>query len=220
MQNTRFRCLKFTLTAIVTLVILGVGASYTRNLWLPGVAEVLVRDDQLHETQDYLILLMGDMRQRPKAAAGYYESGRVKRILMARAEDSDAVKFGLMRSEAELSRELIIKYGVPSSVIETVNAPPNTSTYDEARCYLKFLREHPEVKKVALLTSWYHSSRALWTFQRIFEGSGITLSVVTAPTSGFTAGNWWTSEVGMITIFSEYIKWFHNYRRLAHLSAK
>ena len=82
-----------------------------------------------------------------------------------------------------------------------------TSTFDEAAALRIYIESH-EIKSVILLTSLFHTRRARWVFEKELNGLPVRLEVAGAPHIGFNAGNWWTSEDGLIYVNNETIKLF------------
>lgn len=76
------------------------------------------------------------------------------------------------------------------------------NTRDEAHAALEFCRQQG-VKRLLVVTSPYHSRRALATFDHVFEGSGIQLGV--QPSSGYSSAvpeRWWSAA---------YDRWYVRY---------
>jgi uncharacterized SAM-binding protein YcdF (DUF218 family) len=66
-----------------------------------------------------------------------------------------------------------------------------TNTYDEALATAAYCREHA-ITRLAIVTSPYHTRRALATFQAVFASSTVEFGVVASPPPGWrTAERWW-----------------------------
>jgi uncharacterized SAM-binding protein YcdF (DUF218 family) len=96
--------------------------------------------------------------------------------------------------------------GVPAGSVETL--PRQTaSTYEEALA----LREYAEargVNSLLVVTSGYHSRRALWTLGRVFRGSPVRVTLAAVPPGSQTPARafWWLSPAGWRTVALEYPK--------------
>jgi hypothetical protein len=134
------------------------------------------------------------------------------------------VKDGLMLPPSSMHQMFFEKSGVPREKILVLTDCAVDSTLDEARCYFEFLKTQAEApKRVTLVTSFYHSSRAFWIFDHIFHVAGnspVKLQMIAAgalaePSDGgdthheALAANqdWWQREDLFLSVFSEYLKW-------------
>jgi uncharacterized SAM-binding protein YcdF (DUF218 family) len=101
-------------------------------------------------TGDVIVVLGGGLRERPVRAAELFKQHAAPRIIITGFGDD------------EINRQILLQNGVPASVIEVENK--SQSTRDNAEFTIKRLRaEH--VQRAILVTSWYHSRRALKTFE-------------------------------------------------------
>ncbi|MCX8057407.1 MAG: YdcF family protein [Ignavibacteria bacterium] len=67
----------------------------------------------------------------------------------------------------------------------------------------KFLQKN--FKRIIVISESYHSKRTKLAFEKAFENSGV--EIVTIPSElGITKNNWWKSDIGLSTVFSEAIK--------------
>lgn len=81
------------------------------------------------------------------------------------------------------------------------------STHDEALALRQFLRSHP-LRSVLIVTSGYHSRRALWVFRRVLADSDVRVDVEPVP-PGFQSplpDRWWWSRRGWLSVGLEYVK--------------
>ena len=106
----------------------------------------------------------------------------------------------------ELMTRRLVQEGVPADRIQVARGQA-TGTYTESL----LLREHAvthNYKRLLIVTSAYHSRRALWSLRRACEGSGIQIGIDAAPPGWQTpeASLWWTSSLGWKTVFLEYLK--------------
>jgi uncharacterized SAM-binding protein YcdF (DUF218 family) len=110
---------------------------------------VLVVDDGDVQA-DVIVLLGGGAGERPARAAEVFRASAAPRILVSGAGDADG------------NRLLLMHRGVPSSAI--VLEPDSKTTRENAMLSIPVLRRLG-AKKVILVTSWYHSRRALKCFR-------------------------------------------------------
>jgi len=81
-----------------------------------------------------------------------------------------------------------------------------TSTFDEAADALKYAKEN-DWERLIIVTDHFHTRRAFCAFEKVFKDSGIQVQVAGADNDIFDATNWWKSDRGILTYFSETIKY-------------
>jgi len=82
-----------------------------------------------------------------------------------------------------------------------------SSTYEEAL----LLREQSAARglgSVLIVTSGYHSRRALWTFERVMRDGGVSVGVAAVAPGVQTPSpaTWWLRPAGWRTVALEYLK--------------
>ena len=117
-------------------------------LWL-FPEQVLVVDDG-NVKADVIVLLGGGSGERPTRAAELFRSNAAPRILISGAGDTDG------------NRLLLMHRGVPASAISL--EPNSRTTKENALLSIPVLRASG-AKRVILVTTWYHSRRALKCFR-------------------------------------------------------
>ncbi len=101
-------------------------------------------------TADVMVVLGGGWIERSERAAELFNEHAAPKILITGAGD------------CEKNRKLLIDAGVPESVIQM--EPNAISTRQNAQFSIPLLRGE-NAKKVILVTTWYHSRRALACFR-------------------------------------------------------
>ena len=99
---------------------------------------------------DVILILGGGQHERPQRAAELFLQHKAPRIIISGAGDH------------EINRQILIRAGVPAAAIEVESE--SATTRENAKFAIKLLRAE-KVRKVILVTSWYHSRRALVTFR-------------------------------------------------------
>jgi uncharacterized SAM-binding protein YcdF (DUF218 family) len=97
-----------------------------------------------------IVVLGGGSHERPERAAELFKARAAPRVLIT-GEGDDGI-----------NRQALISNGVPASAIEVESK--STTTRENAEFSIKLLRAE-NVRSVILVTSWYHSRRALKTFE-------------------------------------------------------
>ena len=99
---------------------------------------------------DVIIVLGGGSHERPERAAELFKQFAAPRILIS-GEGDDGI-----------NRRLLLQAGVPARAIQTEGN--SRTTQENAEFTIKLLRAE-NVHSAILVTSWYHSRRALKTFE-------------------------------------------------------
>jgi len=96
--------------------------------------------------------------------------------------------------------------GIAAQNIEVVMQPV-ASTYEEAQVIRDYAQQHG-LKAILIVTSAYHSRRALWVFSRVFRDTGIRIGLVTARPGEESPppATWWLSARGWRLVPTEYVK--------------
>jgi len=99
---------------------------------------------------DVIVLLGGGQHERPVRAAELFQQRAAPRILITGAGDDG------------INRQLLLAAGVPAAAIEVESQ--SLTTWENAKFTLNRLRAE-KVRRVILVTSWYHARRAQKTFE-------------------------------------------------------
>jgi uncharacterized SAM-binding protein YcdF (DUF218 family) len=174
-----------------------------------GAARALVVEAEL-ERADLIVVLGGAAAysERAQLAARLFREGRAPLVLLT----FDGTRAGWSQAEqtnppfVQLAREELLRGGVPESSIEVLPGLV-TSTYEEAVGVREFAASRG-ARSILVVTSAYHSRRALWTFRRVAGGGGLAVGLSAAPPGGQTpsAAAWWLRPAGWRQVAAEYPK--------------
>jgi len=159
---------------------------------------------------DAIIVLSGSSTylERASWAAKLYREGRAPLIVLT----NDGIVSGWDNHEDrnpmfyELSMRRLQQEGVPVAQIQL--APGQAlGTYGESLLVRDFAVEH-RLHRLLIVTSGYHSRRALWSIRRACEGSGIEVGIDSAPPGWQTPSPWiwWSKRKGWKLVAGEYVK--------------
>ncbi len=148
--------------------------------------------------------------ERTQKAAQLFKNITAPKIFLT----NDGTKAGWSKSEqrnppyVELAEKSLIGQGVPAENIEIL--PTITeSTRDEADLLAKIVKER-ELKSLLLVTSAYHTSRTLWTFEKTMQSNNIPIEIgiESPPTGQQTPPSfyWWLTATGWNIVAGEYVK--------------
>ena len=99
---------------------------------------------------DVIVILGGGSHERPERAAELFKQHAASRVIISGAGD------------CEINRHVLISNDVPASAIQIEGK--SMTTRENAEFSIKLLRTE-KIRSAILVTSWYHSRRALKTFE-------------------------------------------------------
>jgi uncharacterized SAM-binding protein YcdF (DUF218 family) len=173
-----------------------------------GAKLLVVRRPLQHA--DVVLVLSGSSsyKQRVQAAAEIFFQGRADRILIT----NDNQRGGWSQEKASnpffYERELdeLGRLGVPAERIEVLPQAVS-STYEEAILLRAYIDSH-FVKSALIVTSPYHSRRAIWIVRRVCNNTNVALGIETVPigVDSPRPAFWWLTPVGWRVVAGEYLK--------------
>jgi uncharacterized SAM-binding protein YcdF (DUF218 family) len=187
-------------------VVIGLGAA---PFWAPGLLQRYALWFRVNDPKpsDAICILLGGFQVRPMRAAELYLRGYAPQVLIV--DFPDDIFYGSM--ESQLARIMIRRTGVPDEDLVRIRARV-TSTEEEARLYRDYAEKNG-LKSLVVVTTAFHTRRARWIFERVFAGSGISLSFAAAFEPHINERNWFKSDEGLVVYFSETLKTIYYYLR-------
>ena len=123
------------------------------------------------EHADAIVVLSGSstLAERTQHAAHLYSQNRAPRILLTTDNQQGGWSSAEQRNPYfhEIAIKELTRLGVPSQNVEVVR-PPVASTWDEAQLISEYAKTH-NLGSILIVTSGYHSKRALWSFENFFK---------------------------------------------------
>jgi len=142
---------------------------------------------------DAIVLLIGDRyNERARMAAELFRQGIAPHVWVGETEVTDRAVRKLM------------EFGVPSHAIHRM--PMVDSTYREAIRARDMLGSYPDVRRITVVSTAFHTARARWVFQKILRPMGIEVHTCTATEPRFNEQNWYTRPLGISNYAKEFIK--------------
>lgn len=158
---------------------------------------------------DAILVLSGSSvyRERTRRAAAAYRRGVAKKVLLT----DDGGRAGWSAAErtnppfVRLAERELIARGVPAENIEILQPTVDGTVREAELLREKALREG--WRSVLVVTSAYHTRRALWTFERTL-GADVRVGIGAVPPGDETPPprTWWLSARGWETVALEYVK--------------
>ncbi len=175
--------------------------------WLAAEALVVNADPTQADT---LLVLAGSstFKERTHQAAQLFKEGRAPKIILTNDNQESGWSVELQTNPLYVQRAAseLKSVGVPEERIEIV---PETvsSTRDEAARVREYAASSG-LHSILVVTSAYQVRRARWTFNKIFAGSGVSISFSSVPPGDQTPRplTWWLHRRGWRMVAGEYVK--------------
>ena len=175
-------------------------------------ARALVVESDLPQA-DVLVVLGGSANyiERSEAAGEIFKAGRVKKIILTNDGQRSGWSNAEQRNPLFVERALteLQRQGISNDSVEIL---PNvvSSTRDEA-ILLRTTAANRGWHSLLVLTSPYHSRRALWTFRHEFEGSNVLVGLTSVRNGRQTPSPWfwWLTQRGWRLVAGEYVKFIY-----------
>jgi uncharacterized SAM-binding protein YcdF (DUF218 family) len=165
---------------------------------------------------DAIVVLSGSSTyvERNQKAAAVFKEGRSPKIILTNDNQQGGWSSGEQRNPFFYERAISVltSAGVPQSAIEVIPHPVQ-STRDEA-ALLRSYSDTSGLHSLIVVTSAYHSRRALRTFRTAFATSNVAIGLEHPPTGLQTPppATWWLHPRGWVMVPNEYLKmvyyWF------------
>jgi len=159
---------------------------------------------------DAIVVLSGSSTyiERTHKAADLYNQGRAPLVVLTDDNTRGGWSSAQQRNPyfVERAHEELVKQGVPPTQI-TVAPGLAEGTHEEALLVRDYVVARG-LRTILIVTSAYHSRRALRSLRQAFDDAGMTLGIVTAPTGWQTPGPafWWLHYEGWRSVAGEYVK--------------
>ena len=160
------------------------------------------------EHADAIVVLSGSANypERAQWAAELYKRGLAPKIILTNDNDQGGWSNVDQRNKFffERSLDVLLTSGVPRNAIEIL-LQPVSSTHDEALLVEGYINRN-RLGSILLVTSAYHSRRALWTFRRVLGSGEITVGIDPAKMGSPPPATWWLHLSGWRAVPLEYVK--------------
>ncbi len=163
------------------------------------------------ENSDAMWILGGSSAylERTQKAAEVYRQIKPRKVFVV----DDDIRGGWNDGEKrnlpffEISKRELIANGVDESVIEIVK-PIGDGTNYEAEMFASINADN-HIKSLLLITSPYHTRRALWTFKHFNPKTEIGIASPEINNQNPSIYTWQFSAKGWSYVFGEYLKFFY-----------
>lgn len=156
------------------------------------------------EPADFVYVLGGDYLKRIPLAVALYRNGLVRQIVVPREYMPPK---GEQEHFTEASMRLLREAGLPQAAIfEWRFEQGVTSTSEEMSALRAYRQAGLGGSRGIILTSQYHTRRALWMAHCALRGTGTSVQVLGSEPEGWRLNRWWVSPQGQAVVKSEYVK--------------
>jgi len=169
---------------------------------------------------DIILILAGRPQDRVLKAIEAYKQGYGKKICYTDpAKYLSELKYPeIFLSQQEIIKKTAMKENVKVYKIPSLREKGATSTFDEAYDTAAYAKKH-SVKHIILVTSAFHSRRALYAFKKIFEKEGVKAKIevyLTKEDLNRVKG-WWRREIDLSSLVTEPFKMIIYFLRASNL---
>jgi uncharacterized SAM-binding protein YcdF (DUF218 family) len=157
---------------------------------------------------DALVVLSGDILTRLPRAIELYQQGYAPRIILTDPRERYTALRHMCSDEWSIAPSLIeeLHAAVTPVYLQSLKPGGVTSTFDEAYDLREYsIKNH--FKQLIIVTDTHHTRRALYAFQKVFNGSGINVEAMGAGNNIFDESNWWQSDTGIGAYLLEGMKY-------------
>jgi len=147
---------------------------------------------------DALVVLGGRIETRFPHALMLYKKGYADTILLTdlRPFTLGIPDFDCSQSKVAFAFRDYFDPDAPVVVVPSQNGKKVVSTFDEAWDLLAYSQQNG-YRRIIIVTDDFHSYRALYAFNKVFQDSGILVESMGAPNAVFNEKNWWRSDSGL-----------------------
>ena len=205
------RCLQCVAVLLAGLLLVG----FAHAPILREIASFLITEDTL-EPAAAIVALGGDPPFREMEAVRLYRAGWAPRVVIvrgARREESKSLQdMGIDVGERwELSREVLIRQGVPAAAIIVPEEEAEGTLEELQAAYKALAGQRSDISDqrsarmpVILVTSKYHTRRTRLTWHHVTEGRsrGIARASSHDP---FDPSRWWRERRFVLSVVREYL---------------
>jgi uncharacterized SAM-binding protein YcdF (DUF218 family) len=195
---------KRLLAALIILCALLALAYAFRAPLLRGAAGAWIVNESLSKS-DVIVVLGGGPATRPFAAARLFHEGIAPKILLMNPRPAPATQLGLLPTDVDLERSLLLKEHVPAAAI-LISPELVHSTYEEAMAVRDWARTNG-IRRVIIPTDQFQTRRARWVFCKELRPLGVQVALQAVPVREYADTNWWQHEDGIVAFQNEILKY-------------
>ncbi|MFH1476675.1 MAG: YdcF family protein [Verrucomicrobiota bacterium] len=170
----------------------------TLHWWLPVLGRWLVMPP-CEGQADAIVVLGGGGPERAVHGIQLYRQG-VAPMLWFTGNRPVPEMTGF--TDGQLARDMAVRAGIPMNDIGLLNT---SSTWEDGQQIAAGVKQKG-LRRIVIVTNWYHSRRALAVIRRHLAGQSVQVYYSPPPTSTCCPDRCWSRDEWMIMIINEWIK--------------
>ncbi|MBK8316636.1 MAG: YdcF family protein [Acidobacteria bacterium] len=180
------------------LLLLLTGLYFLTPIILNKLAFGLIRRDPVDKA-DLIVALGGDARcNRERRAVELYRQGLGSRVVVS------GIQYAWGFHSADAAKRYVVSLGVPESDVLAIRE--STNTRSEARILRRMMQENGW-KTAIIVTSPYHSRRAMYTFEKINPDYRFISSPYEPMAGDWQPERWWAHRMYVGLTVKEIAAW-------------
>jgi len=179
-------------------ILAGVVVFGTMRLWLPALGRGLVMPP-CEGQADAIVVLGGGGPERAAHGIRLYRQGAAPRIWFT---GDRALPEMTSFTDGRLACDFAVREGVPAGDIDLLNT---SSTWEDGQQIAAMVKQKG-LRRIVIVTNWYHSRRALAVIRRHPAGQAVQVYYSPPPTSSFCPDKWWARDEPLVMVIDEWLK--------------
>ena len=172
------------------------------ELLFTGYARFFTIDNPTYGVNAPIVLLSGGFLK----AFELYEKGYGKRLLLTTERHLNAKVAHLLPTVKQKAEKIAQALDIQAEFETVPSLKGGANTIFDKAYDLRFFCEKRNLKHLIIVAASFQSRRALYAFNKVFQGSGIVVEVSAASNEVFNEANWWLSDRGIAAYLLEPIK--------------
>jgi hypothetical protein len=172
------------------------------ELLFTGYARFFTIDNPTYGVNAPIVLLSGGFLK----AFELYEKGYGKRLLLTTERHLNAKVAHLLPTVKQKAEKIAQALDIQAEFETVPSLKGGANTIFDKAYDLRFFCEKRNLKHLIIVAASFQSRRALYAFNKVFQGSGIVVEVSAASNEFFNEENWWLSDRGIAAYLLEPIK--------------
>lgn len=187
--------------------LVGVGLVGTAGwlFWQPllrSLARAWVVEQPVQQA-DAIVLATGTRPALFEEALGWFRSSRAPRIVLLDGETQPTDRAGVTQPAREVRLLQLRAAGVPDNAVVLVGH--ELASLHEEFTALRGWAQSNQVQRLLMPVEPFATRRVAWLGRRMLEPVGVQAVVIPVTVPGYSVGEWWRKEAGMIALENEWV---------------
>lgn len=198
LSNNENTSKRFVVTVFYTALILVFLLVSTAKSWLPALGRWFLVPSTAANA-DAIVVMSGGGTERLCHGFELYKRGFAPELWCTGDKPLEQ-RTDFM--DPEIVLYLAAQRGIPK---EKIFFLPSTSTYEDGQSITALVKAK-RIKSILLVTSWYHTRRAMNVIKHSIADTNISVYMSSSTNLFFTPDNWWRNDEGLVAVNNEIIK--------------